>query len=46
MTLVFAAMPEFVIGLWLVVLFATTVFSGALPSITLIPPGRAARGTT
>jgi peptide/nickel transport system permease protein len=38
-TLLFAAMPEFVIGLWLVVIFATTVFQGALPSITLIPPG-------
>ena len=38
-TLLFAAMPEFVIGLWLVVIFATTVFPGALPSITQIPPG-------
>ena len=38
-TLLFAAMPEFVIGLWLVVIFATTVFSGFLPSITLIQPG-------
>jgi peptide/nickel transport system permease protein len=38
-TLLFAAMPEFVIGLWLVVIFATTVFPGALPSITLIAPG-------
>jgi peptide/nickel transport system permease protein len=39
-TLLFAAMPEFVIGLWLVVIFATTVFPGALPSITLIAPGQ------
>ena len=38
-TLLFAAMPEFVIGLWLVVIFATTIFPGALPSITQIPPG-------
>jgi peptide/nickel transport system permease protein len=38
-TLLFAAMPEFVIGLWLVVIFATTVFPGTLPSITLIAPG-------
>jgi peptide/nickel transport system permease protein len=37
--LLFAAMPEFVIGLWLVVIFATTVFPGALPSITLVAPG-------
>jgi peptide/nickel transport system permease protein len=38
-TLFFAAMPEFVIALWLVVIFATTVFPGTLPSITLIAPG-------
>ena len=38
-TLLFAAMPEFVIGLWLVVIFATTIFPGTLPSITQIPPG-------
>jgi peptide/nickel transport system permease protein len=38
-TLLLAAVPDFVIGLWLVVIFATTVFSGALPSITLIAPG-------
>jgi peptide/nickel transport system permease protein len=38
-TLLLAAMPEFVIGLWLVVIFATTVFQGVLPSITLIAPG-------
>jgi peptide/nickel transport system permease protein len=38
-TLLFAAMPEFVIGLWLLVIFSTTVFPGTLPSITQIPPG-------
>jgi peptide/nickel transport system permease protein len=38
-TLLFAAMPEYVIGLWLLVIFATTVFPGTLPSITQIPPG-------
>ena len=27
------------LGLWLIVLFATTVFPGTLPSITLIEPG-------
>jgi peptide/nickel transport system permease protein len=32
-------MPEFVIGLGLVVIFATTVFPGTLPAITLIAPG-------
>jgi peptide/nickel transport system permease protein len=37
-TLVFAALPEFVVGVALVVLFATTVFH-FLPAITLIPPG-------
>jgi peptide/nickel transport system permease protein len=37
-TLVFAALPEFVVGVALVVLFATTVFH-LLPAITLIPPG-------
>src|SRR5439155_926485 len=35
---VFAALPEFVVGVALVVLFATTVFH-FLPAITLIPPG-------
>ena len=30
-TLLFAALPEFVIGLWLIVLFATTVFHGTSP---------------
>src|SRR3989454_2103606 len=37
-TLVFAALPEFVVGVALVVLFSTTVFH-ILPAITLIPPG-------
>jgi peptide/nickel transport system permease protein len=37
-TLVVAALPEFVVGVALVVLFATTVFH-LLPAITLIPPG-------
>jgi peptide/nickel transport system permease protein len=37
-TLVFAALPEFVVGVALVLLFATTVFH-FLPAITLIPPG-------
>ena len=32
-------MPEYVIGLWLLVIFATTVFPGTLPSITQIAPG-------
>jgi peptide/nickel transport system permease protein len=38
LTLVLAALPEFVVGVGLVVLFATTVFH-LLPAITLIPPG-------
>ncbi|GAA3563278.1 ABC transporter permease [Amycolatopsis ultiminotia] len=37
-SLVIAALPEFVIGVALIVLFATTVFK-ALPSVTLSPPG-------
>jgi peptide/nickel transport system permease protein len=37
-TLLFAALPEFVVGVSLVVLFATTVFSW-LPAISIIPPG-------
>src|SRR5438105_3529829 len=36
-TLVFAALPEFVVGVALVVLFSTTVFP-ILPAITLFPP--------
>lgn len=38
-TLVFAALPEFVVGIGLVVIFSTTVFTGFLPAITIIPPG-------
>ena len=38
-TLVFAALPEFVVGISLVVVFATTIFTGFLPAITIIPPG-------
>src|SRR5712692_7675477 len=37
-TLVFAALPEFVVGVALVVIFATTVLH-ALPAVSLIPPG-------
>jgi peptide/nickel transport system permease protein len=37
-TLVFAALPEFVVGVTLVVVFATTVFH-VLPAVSLIPPG-------
>jgi len=37
-TLVLAALPEFVVGLVLVVLFATTVFR-VLPAVIVIPPG-------
>src|SRR3954454_12539554 len=39
LTLLFASMNEFVIGLWLVVIFATTVFPGTLPAISNIAPG-------
>jgi peptide/nickel transport system permease protein len=38
LTLVLAALPEFVVGLVLVVLFATTVFPW-LPAVIVIPPG-------
>jgi peptide/nickel transport system permease protein len=38
-TLVFAALPEFVVGIALVMIFATTIFPGFLPAITIIPPG-------
>jgi peptide/nickel transport system permease protein len=38
LTLVLAALPEFVVGLVLVVLFATTVFP-LLPAVIVIPPG-------
>jgi peptide/nickel transport system permease protein len=37
-TLIFAALPEFVVGVALVVLFATTVLH-ILPAVSLIPPG-------
>ncbi|WP_198684025.1 ABC transporter permease [Brachybacterium sp. YJGR34] len=37
-SLVLAALPEFVIGIALVALFATTVFS-ILPAVTMAPPG-------
>ncbi|HEX7352691.1 ABC transporter permease [Brachybacterium sp.] len=37
-SLVFAALPEFVIGIALVALFATTVLS-VLPAVTMSPPG-------
>jgi peptide/nickel transport system permease protein len=37
-TLIFAALPEFVIGIILVLLFGTTVFN-VLPAVSLIPPG-------
>ncbi len=39
-TLVFAALPEFVVGVLLVVLFATTLLH-VLPAVTIIPPGAA-----
>jgi len=34
-----AALPEFVVAITLVILFATTVFRRVLPSISTIPPG-------
>ena len=37
-TLIFAALPEFVVGVSLVVIFATTILH-VLPAISLIPPG-------
>jgi peptide/nickel transport system permease protein len=37
-TLLLAALPEFVVGVALVVLFATTVFQ-LLPAVSIIPPG-------
>jgi len=37
-TLVFAALPEFVVGVTLVLLFATTVMQ-ILPAVAIIPPG-------
>ncbi len=38
LSLVFAALPEFVIGIALVLLFATSVFK-VFPAVSLIPPG-------
>jgi peptide/nickel transport system permease protein len=38
--LVLAALPEFVVAVLLVILFATTVFNGLLPAISTIPPGQ------
>jgi peptide/nickel transport system permease protein len=40
-TLVLAALPEFIIGILLVLLFATTVFHW-LPSVSLLPPNEPA----
>lgn len=37
-TLVFAALPAFVVGITLVVLLATTIFH-VLPAVSMIPPG-------
>lgn len=37
-TLVLAALPEFVIGIVLITVFSTTVFT-VLPSVTMAPPG-------
>lgn len=39
-SLVLAALPEFVIGIALVTIFSTTVFT-ILPSVTMAPPGEA-----
>ena len=39
-SLVLAALPEFVIGVWLIMVFSTTVFP-ILPSVTMAPPGEA-----
>jgi peptide/nickel transport system permease protein len=38
--LVLAALPEFVVAVALVILFATTVFQNFLPAISPIPPGQ------
>ncbi len=38
--LIFAALPEFVVGVLLVIVFATTVFRGMLPAISPINPGQ------
>ncbi|MEE2523591.1 ABC transporter permease [Pseudarthrobacter sp. J75] len=37
-SLVLAALPEFVIGIWLITVFSTTIFQ-ILPSVTMAPPG-------
>jgi peptide/nickel transport system permease protein len=37
--LLLAALPEFVVAVVLVILFATTVFPRALPAISTVPPG-------
>jgi peptide/nickel transport system permease protein len=39
-SLVLAALPEFVVAVLLVVVFATTVFSGLLPAVSQINPGQ------
>lgn len=39
-SLVLAALPEFVIGVWLITVFSTTIFP-ILPSVTMAPPGEA-----
>lgn len=39
-SLVLAALPEFVIGIWLITVFSTTIFP-ILPSVTMAPPGEA-----
>jgi peptide/nickel transport system permease protein len=39
LTLLLAALPEFVVGVTLVVLFATTVFPNFLPGVSNIAPG-------
>ena len=41
LTLAFAALPEFVIALGMVIVFATVVFH-ALPAVSIIPPGQTA----
>ncbi|WGW12344.1 ABC transporter permease [Saxibacter everestensis] len=40
LSLVLAALPEFVVGIALITLFSTTVFT-VLPSVTMAPPGEA-----
>ena len=37
--LVLAALPEFVVAVVLIILFATTVFNGFLPGTSTVPPG-------